>query len=62
MGIRIFTRTKRPKKLPDAFIIGERFVGKENVAMILRDQFFYGQNLSVSSYKIQSKKGASCFT
>jgi glucose-1-phosphate thymidylyltransferase len=32
--------------LPDAFIIGEKFIGKENVSLILGDNFFYGQNLS----------------
>ena len=47
LGIKIFYKEQeRPKGLPDAFIIGERFVGKENVAMILGDNFFYGQNLS----------------
>ena len=32
--------------LPDAFVIGKKFIGKENVALILGDNFFYGQNLS----------------
>jgi glucose-1-phosphate thymidylyltransferase len=32
--------------LPDAFVIGEKFIGKDSVAMILGDNFFYGQNLS----------------
>ena len=27
-------------------MIGEKFIGKENVAMILGDNFFYGQNLT----------------
>ena len=36
----------KPRGLPDAFVIGEKFIGKENVAMILGDNFFYGQNLS----------------
>jgi glucose-1-phosphate thymidylyltransferase len=35
-----------PKGLPDAFILGEKFIGKDNVALILGDNFFYGQNLS----------------
>ena len=60
LGIKIFYKEQeRPKGLPDAFIIGERFVGKENVAMILGDNFFYGQNLSgklIQNTKL--KKGA----
>ena len=41
-----FKEQVRPKGLPDAFILGEKFIGKENVAMILGDNFFYGQNLT----------------
>src|SRR6056300_1332860 len=48
-----------PGGLPEAFIIGEKFIGKENVAMILGDNFFYGQNLSSILYKMTNlKKGA----
>ena len=36
----------KPKGLPDAFILGEEFIGKSNVALILGDNFFYGQSLS----------------
>ena len=35
-----------PKGLPDAFILGEEFIGKSSVALILGDNFFYGQSLS----------------
>ena len=35
-----------PKGLPDAFILGEKFINDKNVALILGDNFFYGQNLS----------------
>jgi len=41
-----FKEQDRPRGLPDAFILGEKFIGKENVAMILGDNFFYGQNLT----------------
>ena len=60
LGIKIsYLEQSKPRGLPDAFVIGEKFIGKENVAMILGDNFFYGQNLSkllLSSTKL--KKGA----
>jgi len=47
LGIKItFLEQDSPKGLPDAFILGEKFIGKDNVALILGDNFFYGQNLS----------------
>ena len=47
LGIKItYKEQDKPRGLPDAFIIGEKFIGKSNVAMILGDNFFYGQNLS----------------
>jgi glucose-1-phosphate thymidylyltransferase len=47
LGIKInYLEQNQPRGLPDAFVIGEKFIGKENVAMILGDNFFYGQNLS----------------
>ena len=46
-GIKIrFAEQHTPKGLPDAFIVGEKFIGKENVALILGDNFFYGQSLT----------------
>jgi len=63
LGIKIsFVEQEYPKGLPDAFILGESFIGKENVALILGDNFFYGQNLSeklLDSKKL--KKGAKVF-
>ena len=60
LGIKItYIEQDKPRGLPDAFVIGEKFIGKENVAMILGDNFFYGQNLT---YKLlentKLKKGA----
>ena len=47
LGIKIqYLEQSKPRGLPDAFILGEKFIGKSNVALILRDNFFYGQNLS----------------
>ena len=60
LGVKItYLEQAKPRGLPDAFVIGEKFIGKENVAMILGDNFFYGQNLSkllLSSTKL--RKGA----
>jgi len=47
LGIKItYEEQEKPKGLPDAFIIGEKFIENKNVALILGDNFFYGQNLS----------------
>ena len=60
LGINItYKEQETPKGLPDAFILGEKFIQKSNVALILGDNFFYGQNLSsslINSAKL--KKGA----
>jgi glucose-1-phosphate thymidylyltransferase len=46
-GIKItYKEQKKPNGLPEAFKIGEKFIGKSNVALILGDNFFYGQSLS----------------
>ncbi|MFL2717786.1 MAG: sugar nucleotidyltransferase [Gammaproteobacteria bacterium] len=47
LGIKIsYSEQEKPKGLPDAFVIGEKFIGNENVALILGDNFFYGQSLT----------------
>ena len=47
LGIKIkYLEQDYPKGLPDAFILGEKFIGKDNVSLILGDNFFYGQYLS----------------
>ena len=47
LGLKInYMEQNYPKGLPDAFILGEKFIGKENVALILGDNFFYGESLS----------------
>ncbi len=35
---------KKPRGLADAFIIGEEFIGKDSVCLILGDNIFYGQS------------------
>ena len=47
LGMKItYIEQSKPRGLPDAFKLGEKFIGKDNVAMILGDNFFYGQNLT----------------
>ena len=47
LGVKIsFEQQEHPRGLPEAFKIGEKFIGKENVALILGDNFFYGQSLT----------------
>jgi len=47
LGIKInYAEQKYPRGLPEAFTIGKEFIGKNNVALILGDNFFYGQNLT----------------
>ena len=47
LGIKIsYLEQDKPRGLPDAFILGKKFIGKDKVAMILGDNFFYGQSLS----------------
>jgi len=60
LGIKItYLEQPKPKGLPDAFNIGEKFIGKENVALILGDNFFYGQNLTSQLLEnTKLKKGA----
>jgi glucose-1-phosphate thymidylyltransferase len=60
LGIKItYIEQTYPKGLPDAFILGKNFIGKDNVALILGDNFFYGQSLTKTLQKcIKIKKGA----
>ena len=63
LGIKIsYTEQPSPKGLPDAFLIGEKFINNDNVALILGDNFFYGQSLT-SKLRMQAQlsKGASVF-
>ena len=63
LGIKItFSIQKSPKGLPEAFTIGEKFIGNNNVALILGDNFFYGQSLTEKLKKcVKLKSGAKVF-
>ena len=51
-----------PRGLADAFIVGEKFIGKDNVALVLGDNIFYGQSFSkVLKNAAERTKGATIF-
>ena len=51
-----------PRGLADAFIIGEDFIGNDNVALVLGDNIFYGQSFSkVLRAASEREKGATIF-
>ncbi len=63
LGIKIsYIEQDKPRGLPDAFILGEKFIGKNGVSLILGDNFFYGQYLSEKlNNSIKLNKGAKVF-
>ena len=51
-----------PRGLADAFIIGEEFIGDDNVALVLGDNIFYGQSFSKMLQNVALReKGATIF-
>ena len=63
-GIKIqYLTQNKPNGLPEAFIIGEKFINKKNVALILGDNFFYGQGFTKRlKQTTKSKSGSTIFT
>ena len=62
-GIKIqYKEQQKPNGLPEAFIIGEKFINNNNVALILGDNFFYAQSLTKTLQKTSKlKNGAKVF-
>ena len=60
IGIKIsYAEQKYPRGIPDAFNIGKNFIKDSNVALILGDNFFYGQSLTEKLKKcVKLKNGA----
>ena len=57
-----FKSQPRPEGLAQAFIIGEEFIGKDTVALILGDNIFYGPKLSAILHRaVQLKQGGLIF-
>jgi len=63
-GIKIkYTEQSKPNGLPEAFILGEKFINKQNIALILGDNFFYGQGFTNRlKKKTKFTSGATIFT
>ncbi len=63
IGIRLVYKVQdRPRGLADAFILGEEFIGTDNVCLILGDNIFHGQDLTRALQKaMQKSSGATIF-
>ena len=47
LGIKIkFIEQLRPNGIPEAFILGKKFIGNDSVALVIGDNFFYGSMLT----------------
>ncbi|MBE7047863.1 MAG: glucose-1-phosphate thymidylyltransferase RfbA [Ruminococcaceae bacterium] len=64
IGVRITYKVQdTPRGLADAFILGEEFIGKDSVCLILGDNVFYGQDLSKTLWSAMKKvdeSGGAC--
>ena len=63
LGVRFsYAIQDKPRGLADAFIIGEDFIGNDDVCLILGDNVFYGQNLALTlKQAISENNGATVF-
>ena len=53
---------EQPRGLADAFIIGEKFIGNDAVALVLGDNIFYGQSFSRVLREVAAREsGATIF-
>ncbi len=63
LGLRFeYAVQESPRGLADAFIIGDKFIGDDNVALVLGDNIFYGHRFSeILKNAVDRKKGATIF-
>lgn len=63
LGVRFeYKIQEQPRGLADAFILGEEFIGDDNVCLVLGDNIFYGQDLSgILKRACAHKQGATVF-
>lgn len=62
-GIRLeYAIQERPEGLAQAFLIGEQFIGDDNVCLVLGDNIFFGQDLTQKlTEALQNNTGATVF-
>ena len=66
LGLKIsYKEQAQPRGLAESFIIGEEFIGKDDVCLVLGDNIFYSHGLSGLMHKVvaevKSKGGATVF-
>ena len=63
LGLRIqYAVQSEPRGLADAFIVGEKFIGKDSVSLVLGDNIFYGDRLTfLLKDAVKQKQGATIF-
>ena len=52
---------QEPNGLAEAFLIGERFIGRDSVALVLGDNIFYGTGLGIQLRRLVNVNGAQIF-
>ena len=62
-GIKLhYALQPKPEGLAQAFIIGEEFIGNDNVCLVLGDNIFYGQGFTKKLHEVADRKtGATVF-
>jgi len=61
IGLNIYYNEQlKPEGIAQAFIIGEEFIRKDSVCLILGDNIFYGHNLSMTLQKMAGLKERAC--
>jgi glucose-1-phosphate thymidylyltransferase len=53
-----YAEQEKPRGIPEAYIVGERFIGKDKVALILGDNLFYGSGLGEQLKTLTNIDGA----
>lgn len=63
LGVKLNYKVQNePKGLAEAFILGEEFIGDDSVCLILGDNIFYGQNLTlIMQQAMENLNGATIF-